>query len=144
MPTLAQHGADKTKSEPAVTGGFVRRGLFKFFQLGEHRVIHRSDSVVFVEKGPAHDTLLVQYEQSGFGNLSVRVVKVVGVDDLVIDVRKNGKWQLEFIDKFAALVLTVYTDRYNLRPLSNEFLVVLGQTGQLLSAVRSPVASIKD
>lgn len=124
-------------------GDCVRCSLFESPQLGEDGIIHRSNSVVFVEKDPADDALLVEDKHCRPGNLPVRIIEVVGVDDLVLDVGEYGKRKLEFIDKFAALVLTVDADRYDFCPLSGEFLVILGQTGQLLAAVRSPVAPIE-
>src|SRR5262249_16743151 len=107
-------------------------------------IIHRSNSVIFVEKDPAHDALLVEEKKRRLRDLPVRIVKVVGVDDPVINVGEYRKRKLEHFDEFTALVLSVDTDRNDLRPCGGEFHVIRGQTGQLLSAVRSPVAPIED
>ena len=61
----------------------------------------------------------------------------------MIRVEKNRKGEFELVYQLAALILIVDADGYNLCPSSGELFVVCGQTGQLLSAVRSPVASVE-
>ena len=61
----------------------------------------------------------------------------------MIDVRKDWKWEFKFVAQLAALVLSVYADGYYLCSGAGELIVVSSQTGQLLSAIRSPVAPVK-
>ena len=61
----------------------------------------------------------------------------------MIGVRKNRKWELQFVRQLTALVLIVDADGYDLGALSGEPGVISGQTGQLLSAMRSPVAAVE-
>jgi hypothetical protein len=62
----------------------------------------------------------------------------------VTRIQKNGKWKFEFFDEIAALILGIDADGEDFRSCGFELLVVSGQTGQLLAAVRSPVAAIKN
>lgn len=62
----------------------------------------------------------------------------------MIGVAKNWKRELQLVRELAALVLIVNADCDNLGARRCELVIVCGQTGQLLSAIRSPVAAIED
>lgn len=61
----------------------------------------------------------------------------------MIGVGKNREWEFQFIREFPTLVLIVDADGYDVGACSGELGVIFGQTGQLLSAIRSPVTSIE-
>jgi hypothetical protein len=61
----------------------------------------------------------------------------------VIGVGKNGIWEFEIVPELAALVLIVDADCYNLGFSGGELIVISSQTGQLSSAIRSPVATVE-
>jgi hypothetical protein len=117
--------------------------LFELPQFGQHRIVHRSNPVIFIQIDPANNASLVQNEHPWLGNLSFRIVQVVRVDDLVIGVGQNGKGQLQPVRKVAIPGLIVDADRDYFRALGSELVVVSSQTGQLCSAVGSPVTAVK-
>jgi len=61
----------------------------------------------------------------------------------MIGVGKNWKREFQIGCELPALVLIVNADRNNLGSGSSKFVIIFGQTGQLLSAIRSPVAAIE-
>jgi hypothetical protein len=61
----------------------------------------------------------------------------------MVDVRQNRKWELEFVYQLAVLVFSIDADGYDFGASSGELLVVCGQTGQLFSAIRSPIAPVE-
>jgi hypothetical protein len=61
----------------------------------------------------------------------------------MIRVGKNRKRELEFFRKLTALVLIVDAYSNNLSAGSGELIVISGQTGQLFSAIRSPIAAVE-
>jgi hypothetical protein len=66
--------------------GIECAGLFDLNQLRNNSVVHGADPVVFIEEAPAYYSALVNHEHSWLCNLAVRVVEIIGVDDLMIGV----------------------------------------------------------
>jgi hypothetical protein len=117
--------------------------LLDLNQLRNNSVVHGANPVVFIEEAPAYYTARVNHEHSWLRNLAVCIVEVISVDDFMIGVRKNRKWKFQFVRQLTALVLIVDADRYDLGALSGEPIVISSQTGQLLSAMRSPIAAVE-
>ena len=117
--------------------------LFDRLQHIQNRVIDRSDTVVFIKKAPAHDAGSINNEDRRLGNLPIRVVETVSIDNAVTCVGEDWEGEFEVVYKLAALILIVNADGYDLGAGSSELVIVGGQTGQLLSAVWSPVAAIE-
>ena len=118
-------------------------GLAQLSQLGKDGVVDRPDSVILIQKHPPHHAPSVDNEQGWLGDFPFRIVEVIGVDYFVVDIGEERKREIEFVGQLAILFRTVYADGYDFRPFFLELLVIRGQTGQLLPAVWSPVASVE-
>ena len=117
--------------------------LLDLHEFGQNSVVQSANSIVFIEEAPAHYGALINHEYCWLSNLAVRIIKGISIYDLMIGVGKNRKRELQLVGELATLVQIVDADGYNLGAGSGKLLVVCGQTGQLLSAIRSPVAAIE-
>ena len=63
--------------------------LFDLGKLGKNRIIHCANTIVFIEKCPAHYSALVDHKYRRLCNLAIWIVEIISIDDFMIDVRKN-------------------------------------------------------
>jgi len=136
-----------------VTGGCVpqtrqstvrQKGTsFYLRQLVKNCIIHCADAIVFIEKCPTHYAAFIDHKYCRLCDLAIRIEEIIRIYNLMICVGNDWKRQFKFIAQFAAFVLIVDADGDDLCSGRGKPVVVSSQTGQLLSAIRSPIAPVE-
>jgi hypothetical protein len=93
---------------------------------------------------PPDNSLRIDQEDSRLRDLPSGIHYAVCIDHLMIDVGKDRERKLETFGDLAALFRRIYADCEYLSPGKLELIDIRGQTGQLLAAERSPIASVED
>ena len=130
---------------PQTRQSTVRQEGTSFYlrQLSKNCIIHCADAIVFIEKCPTHYAALIDHKYSRLCDLAIRIVEIIRFYNLMICIGNDWKRQFKFIAQFAAFVLIVDADSDDLCSGRRKPIVVSSQTGQLLSAIRSPIAPIE-
>lgn len=122
----ARSADDSNGNQLAFDKCFRSLDLLQFLQ---DYVVERPDLVVLFKKRPADDALSVEHERGGLRDFSFRVIEVIGVNDLVAEVRQKRERDLELSGKRGALFGVVHADGNNICARSLQLVVVSGQTG---------------